>query len=47
MVKNLSASAGDASLIPGSGNSLGGGNGNPTPLYLPAKSLGEKNLGGL
>ena len=29
VVKNLPANAGDASLIPGSGNSLGGGNGNP------------------
>ena len=29
MVKNLSASAGDVGLIPGSGRSPGGGNGNP------------------
>ena len=29
VVKNLPANAGDAGLIPGSGNSLGGGNGNP------------------
>ena len=29
MVKNLPASEGDAGLIPGSGRSLGGGNGNP------------------
>ena len=29
MVKNLPAIAGDAGLIPGSGRSPGGGNGNP------------------
>ena len=29
MVKNLAANAGDAGLIPGSGRSHGGGNGNP------------------
>ena len=29
MVKNLPASAGDVGLIPGSGRSLGGGNGIP------------------
>ena len=29
MVKNLPANAGDAGLIPGSGKSPGGGNGNP------------------
>ena len=29
MVKNLLANAGDTSLIPGSGQSLGEGNGNP------------------
>ena len=29
MVKNLPASGGDAGLIPGSGRSLGDGNGNP------------------
>ena len=29
MVKNLPANQGDAGLIPGSGRSLGGGNGNP------------------
>ena len=29
MVKNLPANAGDTGLIPGSGRSPGGGNGNP------------------
>ena len=29
LVKNLPANAGDAGLIPGSGRSLGGGNGSP------------------
>ena len=31
MVKNLPANAGDEGLIPGSGRSPGGGNGNPLP----------------
>ena len=29
VAKNLSANAGDAGLVPGSGRSPGGGNGNP------------------
>ena len=29
VIKNMSANAGDAGLIPGSGRSPGGGNGNP------------------
>ena len=43
MVKNLPANAGDArdaGLIPGLGRSPGGGNGNPTPVFLPGKSHG-------
>ena len=33
MVKNLPAGAGDADSIPGSGKSLGGGNGNPLRYF--------------
>ena len=33
MVKNLPANAGDACLIPGSGRSPGGGNGNPLQYF--------------
>ena len=50
MVKNLPASVGearDAGLIPGSGRSLGVGNGNPsTPVFLSGKFYGERSLGG-
>ena len=37
MVKNLSANARDAGLIPGSEKSPGGGNG--TPVFLPENSI--------
>ena len=33
VVKNLPASAGDVGLIPGSGRSPGGGNGNPLQYF--------------
>ena len=38
--------AGDSGLIPGSGRSPGGGNGNPPPLFLPGESYGQRNLEG-
>ena len=47
MVKNLPADAGDtrdAGLIPGSGRSPGGGNGNP--VSLPGKFHGQRNMAG-
>ena len=47
VVKNLPANAGDkrdVSLIPGSGRSPGGGNGNP--VFLPGKFHGQRNLAG-
>ena len=47
VVKNPPASAGEAgdkSLIPGSGRSLGVG-WQPTPVFLPGKSHGQRNLG--
>ena len=37
-VKNPPADAGDTGLISGSGRSPGGGNGKPTPVFLPGKS---------
>ena len=46
MIKNLPANAGDirdASLIPGSGRSPGGGHSN---LLLPGESHGQRSLAG-
>ena len=41
MVRNLPSKAGDASLIPGSGRSPGGGNGNPNQ-YSHLKNLMDR-----
>ena len=38
--------AGDVGLIPGSGRAPGKGNGNPVPVFLPAKSHGQRRLVG-
>ena len=38
------ASAEEVGLIPGSGRSLGGGHGQPTPVFLPAESHGQRSL---
>ena len=49
VVKNPPANAGelrDAGSIPGSGRSPGGGNGNPTPVFLPGESHGQRSLAG-
>ena len=46
MVKNPSANAGDASSIPGSGRSPGGGNGNPLQYSSLEKSHGQWKLEG-
>ena len=49
MIKNPSADAGDTrdvSSIPGSGRSPEVGNGNLTPLFLPAKFHGQRSLTG-
>ena len=49
VVENLPANAGDARDMgssPGSGRSLGEGNGNPTPVFLPGKSHGQRSLVG-
>ena len=47
VVKNLPANAGDVrdmGLIPGLGKSPGGGNGTPSPVFLPAESHGHRGL---
>ena len=44
MLKNLTANAGDAGSIPGSGRSPGEGNGNLLQYYV--KSHGQKSLAG-
>ena len=49
MVKSLPANAGDkrdAGSIPTSGRSSGGGYGNPTPIFLPGESHGQRSLVG-
>ena len=46
MVKNLPANARDTGSIPGSGRSLGEGNGN-TPVFLPGESHGQRMPGRL
>ena len=46
MIKNLLANAGDMDSIPGLGRFLGGGNGKPTPVFLPWKSHGQRGLVG-
>ena len=46
VVKNLPANAGDMSLIPGSGTTPGGGNGNPLQYSQPGKSHRESSLEG-
>ena len=38
------ASAEEVGLIPGSGRSPGGGHGQPTPVFLPAESHGQRSL---
>jgi len=37
---------GDAGSIPGLGRSPQEGNGNPTPVFLPGESHGERSLAG-
>ena len=39
MEKNLPVNAGDAGLIPGSGRSPGGGNGNPLQHFCPKNPM--------
>ena len=47
VVNNLPANAGvarDTDLIPGSGRSPGGGAWQPTPVFLPGESHGQRSL---
>ena len=44
--KESACNEGDLGSIPGSGRSLGEGNGNPTPVFLPGKSHGWTSLVG-
>ena len=49
VVKNLPAKAGDErdmGLIPGLGRSPGEGNWQPTPVFLPGESHGQRSLAG-
>ena len=49
MVKNPAAHAGDIrdkGPIPESGRSPGGGSGQPTPVFLPGESHGQRILAG-
>ena len=42
----FTCSAGDPGLIPGSGRSPGGGQGNAFPVFLPGESNGLRSLTG-
>ena len=44
VVKNLPANAGDLGLLPGSGRFPRGESGNPTLVFLPEKSHGQRSL---
>ena len=46
LVKNFPANVGDSGSIPRSGRSPGGGQGNPTPVFLPGEFHGQRNLVG-
>ena len=45
MLKNLPTNSGDEGLIPGSERSPGGA-WQPTPVFLPGKSCGQRSLAG-
>ena len=44
MVKNLPANAGDVGLIPGLERFPGGSPRQPTPVFLPGESHGQRSL---
>ena len=49
MVRKPSANAGDVrdvGLVPGLGRTAGGGHWQPTPVFLPGESQGQRNLVG-
>ena len=44
--KESACNTGDLGSIPGLGRSPGGGNGYPTPVFLPGESHGQRSLAG-
>ena len=46
MVKSPSVNTGDMGSIPGSGRSPGEGKWQPTPVFLPGESHGQRSLAG-
>ena len=46
VVKNLPANAGDTDSIPGSGRFLGRSKWQPTPVFFPIESHGQRSLAG-
>ena len=46
MIENPPANEGEKGSIPGSGISPGEGHGNPTPVFLPGKSHGQRSQPG-
>ena len=44
--KESACNAADLGLIPGLGRFPGEGNSNPTPVFLPGKSQGQRSLAG-
>ena len=42
--KVSACNAGDPGSIPGSGRSSGEGNGQPTPVFMPGESHGQRSL---
>ena len=44
VVKSLPANVGDLGSVPGSGRFPGDGSGNPTLVFLPGKSHGQRSL---
>ena len=45
-IKNLPANAGDSGSIPGLGRSPAGEKWQPTPVFLPGESHGQRSLAG-
>ena len=45
-MQETASNAGNTGSIPGLGRSPGAGNGNPTPVFLPGKSHGQRSLAG-
>ena len=45
--KESACNAGDQGSVPRLGRSPGGGKGQPTPVFFPGESYGQRSLGGL